>query len=228
MTRNLRLLVPMSLLGSSIAAQQPSVGAEPVRPSPITQNELVRRLETSLDSLARVGQFSGVAVVAKNGVPVFQRAYGMADRERGVVNNPETAFNLGSINKVFTQIAIMQLRAAGKLDLDSTLFSYWPDYPKREVARRITIRQLMRHTSGIGGNIFAFCRSAAGIRARDAERVLECGICRARAPDRAAVGGGLLHVRARSCLQAGGDDSHWIVRGGFSAAEHCDRIHPWL
>jgi D-alanyl-D-alanine carboxypeptidase len=78
----------------------------------------------------------------------------MADRERPIANNPETAFNLGSINKVFTQIAILQLGAAGKLDLDSTLATYWPDYPNRQVAGKITIRQLMRHTSGIGGNIF--------------------------------------------------------------------------
>lgn len=144
----------MTLLGGSIAAQQPSGGAEPVRASPISQAELVQRLTTSLDSLAKAGQFSGVAVVAKNGVPVFQRAYGMADRERRVGNNPETAFNLGSINKIFTQIAILQLRAAGKLDLDSTLAAYWTDYPNKDVARKITIRQLMRHTSGIGGNIF--------------------------------------------------------------------------
>ena len=150
----LRLLVPMTLLGSSIAAQQPSGGPEPDRPSPISQPELVRRLTKSLDSLTEAGAFSGVAVVAKDGVPVFQRAYGMANRERGVANNPETAFNLGSINKIFTQIAILQLRAAGKLDLDSTLSKYWPDYPNQEVARKITIRQLMRHTSGIGGNIF--------------------------------------------------------------------------
>ena len=154
MTPILRLLVPMSLLGGSIAAQQPTAGAEPVRPSPISQTELVRRMTTSLDSLAKAGQFSGVALLAKNGAPVFQHAYGMADRERGAANNTETAFNLGSINKVFTQIAILQLRAAGKLDLDSTLATYWPDYPKKEVARKITIRQLMRHTSGIGGNIF--------------------------------------------------------------------------
>src|SRR5450759_66146 len=154
MMPTLRLLVPMSLLGGSIAAQQPSGGIELVRPSPISQAEFVQRLTISLDSLAKAGQFSGVAVVAKNGVPVFQRAYGMADRERRVANNPETAFNLGSINKVFTQIAILQLRAAGKLDLDSTLATYWPDYPNREVARKITIRQWMRHTSGIGGNIF--------------------------------------------------------------------------
>jgi len=144
----------MSLLGGSIAAQQPSPGAEPARPSPISQAELVSRLSKSVDSLAKAGEFSGVAVVAKNGVPVFQHAYGMADRERRIPNNLETAFNLGSINKAFTQIAILQLSAAGKLNLDSTLATYWPDYPNKAVAQKITIRQLLRHTSGIGGNIF--------------------------------------------------------------------------
>jgi CubicO group peptidase (beta-lactamase class C family) len=144
----------MSLLGSSIAAQQPPPGTQLMRPSPISETELVRRLTSSIDSLAKAGAFSGVAVLAKNGVPVFPRAYGMADREHGVANNLETAFNLGSINKVFTQIAILQLSAAGKLNLDSTLAVYWPDYPNKPVANRITIRQLMRHTSGIGGNIF--------------------------------------------------------------------------
>ncbi|MDP9278038.1 MAG: beta-lactamase family protein [Gemmatimonadota bacterium] len=154
MSAMLRLFVPMSLLGSTIAAQQPPAGSEPSRPSPISQTELLRRLTKSVDSLTKAGEFSGVTVLAKHGVPVFQRATGMADRERGIANNPETAFNLGSINKAFTQIAILQLRAAGKLDLDSTLARYWPDYPNKEVARRITIRQLLRHSSGIGGNIF--------------------------------------------------------------------------
>ena len=151
----LRLLVPMSFLGGSIAAQQPPAGGpSPRREPPISQAELVRRLETSIDSLTKAGEFSGVAVLAKNGTPVFQRAYGMANRERGVANNLETAFNLGSINKIFTQIAILQLQAAGKLNIDSTLVTYWPDYPNKEVTRKITIRQLLRHTSGIGGNIF--------------------------------------------------------------------------
>jgi CubicO group peptidase (beta-lactamase class C family) len=78
----------------------------------------------------------------------------MADRTTSRPNNLETAFNLGSINKIFTQIAIMQLAAAGKLNPDSTLGKYWPDYPNKEVGRKVTIRQLLRHTSGIGGNIF--------------------------------------------------------------------------
>jgi CubicO group peptidase (beta-lactamase class C family) len=78
----------------------------------------------------------------------------MADREARRPNDLETAFNLGSINKVFTTIAIRQLAAAGKLDIDSTLARSWPDYPNPDVARRVTIRQLLQHRSGIGGNIF--------------------------------------------------------------------------
>jgi D-alanyl-D-alanine carboxypeptidase len=144
----------MVLLGGSLAAQQPPPRADSARPSPISQSDLVRRLTKSVDSLAKAGQFSGVAVLAQNGVPIFRHAYGLADRERGVANNVETAFNLGSINKAFTQIAILQLTAAGKLNLDSTLAKYWPDYPNENVASKITIRQLMRHTSGIGGDIF--------------------------------------------------------------------------
>jgi len=165
-------------------------------------------MTTSLDSLAKAGQFSGVALLAKNGAPVFQHAYGMSDRERHIANNPETAFNLGSINKVFTQIAILQLRTAGKLDLDSTLAKYWPDYPNKEVARKITIRQLMRHTSGIGGNIFdplvggkrndirtpkdylpLFVNQPLAFEPGTRNAYSNAGICRARTRDRAAVGG---------------------------------------
>jgi D-alanyl-D-alanine carboxypeptidase len=121
----------------------------------ISEAELIRRLGTTLDSLSRRDEFSGVVVLAKNGVPVFQSAYGFADREAKRPNTVETAFNIGSINKMFTNIAIRQLAAEGKLDLDSTLAKYWPEYPNAEVAKRVTIRQLMTHRSGIGGNIFA-------------------------------------------------------------------------
>ena len=125
-----------------------------VPPSPISQSELVARLSHSLDSLAAAGKFSGVVALAKGGSPVFERGYGLADRGTRRAINLETAFDIGSINKVFTQIAILQLRDAGKLNLDSTLAKYWPEYPNQEVARTVTIRQLLRHTSGIGGNIF--------------------------------------------------------------------------
>ena len=131
-----------------------SPGQRKVPPSPISQDALVSRLSHSLDSIAAAGAFSGVVSLARDGSPVFQRAYGLADRELKLANNVGTAFDIGSINKIFTQIAIMQLRDAGKIELDSTLATYWPDYPNQEVAHKATIRQLLRHTSGIGGNIF--------------------------------------------------------------------------
>ena len=92
--------------------------------------------------------------MARAGVPHFERAYGMADREAGRPNDLETAFNLGSINKLFTAIAIRQLAALGKLNLDSSLARAWPDYPNPDVAKRVTIRQILEHRSGIQGNIF--------------------------------------------------------------------------
>jgi len=110
--------------------------------------------QLSVDSLVKNGAFSGVVLVARNGVPQFERAYGLADREARRSNDVETAFNIGSINKFFTAISIRQLAAAGKLNLDSSLARAWPDYPNRDVATRVTIRQILEHRSGIGGNIF--------------------------------------------------------------------------
>ena len=111
--------------------------------------------QVTVDSLAKSGQFSGVVLVAQGGVPQFERAYGMADREAARPNNLETSFNLGSINKMFTGIAIRQLAAAGTLTIDSSLARAWPDYPNPEAARKVTIRQILEHRSGIQGNIFA-------------------------------------------------------------------------
>src|SRR3954471_25059183 len=125
LTRFPTLLLSM-VFGATSFAQQPSPpspSSNPRTPA-VTQEELVKRLSFSVDSLAKLGQFSGVVVLSKNGVPVYQSAHGLADRERGSANNLETAFNLGSINKIFTQIAIRQLSDAGKIDLDSTLAKY--------------------------------------------------------------------------------------------------------
>jgi D-alanyl-D-alanine carboxypeptidase len=110
--------------------------------------------QAGIDSLAHAQSFSGVILVARNGAPLVERAYGMADREAARSNDLETSFNLGSINKLFTNIAIQQLAGAGKLTIDSSLARAWPDYPNQDVARRVTIRQILDHRSGIQGNIF--------------------------------------------------------------------------
>jgi CubicO group peptidase (beta-lactamase class C family) len=136
------------LLAGPAAAQAPP-------PAPIAEDSLVRRLAATLDSLAARDRFAGVVVLARSdGSRAFAHAYGYADREAKRPNDLATAFNLGSINKIFTMTAIRQLAAAAKLSLDSTLATYWPDYPNADVARRVTIRQLLEHRSGIGGDIF--------------------------------------------------------------------------
>jgi D-alanyl-D-alanine carboxypeptidase len=149
------LLLLLSALGLAavMPAQTPSSTGVP--PAAISEDTLVKRLTALMDSLARAGEFSGVVVLSKGGAAIYQSAHGLANRERSIPNNLQTAFNLGSINKIFTQIAIRQLEAAKKVDLDAPLAKAWPDYPNTEVAKRITIRQLLRHSSGIGGNIFA-------------------------------------------------------------------------
>lgn len=145
------------LFSAAIALLIPAVLAAQVVPPPappLSEAELIARLTTTLDSLAGRDEFSGVVLLAKAGTPVFQKAVGFADREAKRPNTVETAFNLGSINKVFTATAIRQLVAQGKLDLDSTVGRYWPDYPNADVARQVTIRQLLEHRGGLGGNIF--------------------------------------------------------------------------
>jgi CubicO group peptidase (beta-lactamase class C family) len=67
-----------------------------------------------------------------------------------VPNRLDTKFNLGSINKVFTQIAIGQLAEQGKLSIDDKLGKHLPDYPNREAAEKVTIRQILDMKSGIG------------------------------------------------------------------------------
>jgi len=102
-----------------------------------------------LRPLADAGDFSGVVLLAKDGKTFFQEAYGLANRDFGAANRTDTKFNLGSINKVFTQVAIAQLAAAGRLSLSDTIRKLLPDYPSA-VADRITVQQLITMSSGLG------------------------------------------------------------------------------
>jgi D-alanyl-D-alanine carboxypeptidase len=109
-----------------------------------------KELETLLDRAAAADTFSGAVLVARNGAPVFKKAYGMANQEKRAANRTDTKFNLGSMNKMFTSVAIAQLAARGKLSFDDAIAKHLPDYPDKEVAAKVTIHQLLTHTSGLG------------------------------------------------------------------------------
>jgi CubicO group peptidase (beta-lactamase class C family) len=99
---------------------------------------------------AEADSFSGAVLVARNGVPLLRRGYGFANRETKEPVTPETRFNLGSIDKLITRIAIWQLVAAGKLQLDVPVGRYLPDYPNDAVRERVTARHLYEMRSGVG------------------------------------------------------------------------------
>ena len=77
------------------------------------------------------------------------RPYGLADREQ-LPNTLDTRFRIGSMNKMFTAVAILQLVEAGKIELDAPLGEYLNDYPNEDVAAKVTIHHLLTHTGGTG------------------------------------------------------------------------------
>lgn len=111
-------------------------------------------LEAELDRWAANDAFSGAVLVARDGEVLRIATRGLADRERGIAVGPDTRFNLASANKMFTAVAAMQLVQAGKLALDAPIGTVLTDYPNREVAATVTLRQLLSHRSGLAEMAF--------------------------------------------------------------------------
>lgn len=110
----------------------------------------VAALRAHLAAATQAGQFSGAVLVARDGRTLFEGAYGLADRERGVPNTPLTQFRVGSMYKMLTAVAALQLVQAGTLRLDAPLGTYLPDYPNADVASKVTPHHLLTHTGGTG------------------------------------------------------------------------------
>jgi D-alanyl-D-alanine carboxypeptidase len=112
--------------------------------------ELSGVLRAKLDELAAADMFSGAVIVAKHGVPIYSGAVGWADREKRIPNSVDTRFRIGSMNKMFTAVAVLQLVQQGKIDLNAPMGRYLTDYPNKDVAARVTIHHLLTHTGGTG------------------------------------------------------------------------------
>jgi len=140
---------PFGIVGLAVEADEHPAAKEGAV-EPIGGAEALRRLDAEIDRRAAADEFSGVVLVVRDGEVLLDRAVGWADRGLRVANRPDTSFNLGSINKIFTMVVIHQLAAEGRLRLDAPLADALPDYPDAEVAARITIRQLLDHSSGLG------------------------------------------------------------------------------
>ena len=130
---------------------RPGKRAENVPSQPrLSEIEAIQDFDTVLTRLSEADEFSGAALVAKDGRVIFKKAWGQADHATGRMNRTDTKFNLASAGKMFTAVAILQLAQAGKLSFDDTVGKHLPDYANKDVRDKVTVRQLLTHTSGLG------------------------------------------------------------------------------
>lgn len=120
-----------------------------IRPLPVARDAAIAAMDDFAERLAAADRFSGVIAIARNGHPIYQRAFGLANRDTGERATLDTRFFFESQGKMFTAVAVLQLVEAGRIALDAPLGTYLPDYPNAEMAR-VTVRQLLTHTGGTG------------------------------------------------------------------------------
>jgi CubicO group peptidase (beta-lactamase class C family) len=117
----------------------------------LSDAEIIEQLKSYVERMATRDVFSGTILLAKGGRPLYRAAFGEANKDFGVRNTVDTKFNLGSMNKMFTAVAVMQLVEAGKLSLDDTLGKFLkPGAMKPDVLSKVRIKHLLTHTSGLG------------------------------------------------------------------------------
>jgi CubicO group peptidase (beta-lactamase class C family) len=117
---------------------------------PASHAEIAGLTRNTLDRLVQTTDLSGCLTVVDGTETIFDECRGIADRNSGTPIDHQTRFHIGSMDKMFTAVAIAQLVEAGKLSWDSTVARVLPEYPDRETANKITVWQLLHHTAGLG------------------------------------------------------------------------------
>lgn len=115
-----------------------------------TDEEIRAAMESTLADLVASERFSGAVVLARGDEIVFEAVHGEANKDFSVPNRIDTRFNLGSMNKMFTAVAIAQLVERGELSFDDPLAKFLPEFPDSASAEKIQIEHLLSHTSGLG------------------------------------------------------------------------------
>jgi CubicO group peptidase (beta-lactamase class C family) len=114
---------------------------------PALQEDYEAEAATYMSARARITGFSGAVLVARDGRPLFRRAYGVANREHDIPNAPETRFRLASASKQFTAAAVLLLEQRGALAVDDLVGEYLSAWP--EAWSEVTVQHLLTHTAGL-------------------------------------------------------------------------------
>ena len=134
--------------GAGFSPARPPAG---LKEPPLTQEQFLAETKTFMDRLVANRMFSGTLLVAKGEDVLLTIAAGEASKAFHVPNNIDTKFNLGSMNKMFTSTAVVQLAEKGKLSLDDPIGKYIDEsWLPKDVTSKITVRHLLTHSSGLG------------------------------------------------------------------------------
>ncbi|MGN7998317.1 serine hydrolase domain-containing protein [Sphingomonas sp. 22176] len=120
------------------------------RPARLALPALIGAVAARAEERHAMDRFDGAVLVAQGSRVLFEKAYGLADREKHQPNALDTQFRFGSMGKMFTAVAILQLVEAGKIALDAPIGRYLPGYPDRGIATKVTVANLLTHTGGTG------------------------------------------------------------------------------
>ena len=107
---------------------------------------LEQRVDRHLQPYVDAGHLSGTVLIARGDEVLYEKSFGLADREHAVANTPRTRFCVGSINKPMTIVILARLLEAEKLALTDELAKFLPEFPR---ADEITVGDLLRHSAGI-------------------------------------------------------------------------------
>ncbi len=118
-------------------------------PRRLGEADAVRAFEAQLRKQARADRFSGAALVTRGDRVLLRRAHGLADRENGIPNEPDTRFRIASVTKMFTAVAVLRLVQERKVRLDDPIGKWVSEVSGKPLAHA-TIHQLLTHTSGAG------------------------------------------------------------------------------
>jgi CubicO group peptidase (beta-lactamase class C family) len=106
------------------------------------------KLSEIMNAYHNYNMFDGAVLVAENGKVIYKDAFGLANREWNIPNKTDTKFMIGSVSKPLTATLMLIQVQKGLIDLDKTIEDYLPEF-KNKPAAKVTIRQLLSHTSGI-------------------------------------------------------------------------------
>lgn len=140
------ILITFGCAGQPTPISTPTI-LSPTATLSVIVSEAIPEIDTMFTNLADEGLFSGAVLVAYQGEVLLSKGYGFADRDRKIANTPQTQFQIASVTKQFTAVAILILQEQSKVSVSDPICNFIVNCPT--MWQEITIHHLLTHTSGI-------------------------------------------------------------------------------